>query len=610
LSEWERIGAPQAVPKWIKEGVDIPFVQSNCSFDLPNHSLNKRQTDFVNNKIKELEDCGAITLAYTKPRCISPLGVVPKKTDDFRLIHDLRVLNGYIAPPKFVNEGIDTVIELVKPKDEIVTVDLKNGFYHVPVCNEHQTYLGFRWNNKYYTWTVLPFGLNASPYFFYKVLRPIISFLRQQGLRVSVWVDDFILLASTEEIQAHKQLLVKTLGSLGWTINLEKSRLVPKQEASYIGYVISTAITEYPMIRIPKLRIRKLRRDIRRALNMERVMARVLARILGQCVSMTKAVLPGKLLLRNAYRDLAGRQSWDDYLILSQPCRADLAWWDQAIENWNGQVLFPSQVDIQLHTDASGTGWGAYLEGQEASGLWTRHMTQTSINYKELMAVMCAVKSFKHLLINKHVQILSDNVTTVAYLNHLGGPSPQLTKLMSAIWMEAHEAGIRLSARHLAGKMNVQADQLSRLPAKYEWMLHPRIFHYLDSIWGPHQVDRFASITNAQLPNYNSFRHDPLTSGVDALAQDWSGTNNFCNPPWRMINQVLNKVNQCGAMATLIAPKWPQQLWYQKLCKMSVCEPIPIPNNQRTFLHPFACPEPRHNSRWKIYAWRICGSAN
>ena len=180
--------------------------------------------------------------------------------------------------------------------------------------------------------------------------------------------------------------------------------------------------------------------------------------------------------------------------------------------------------------------------------------------------------------------------------------------LMSSIWMEAHKAGIKLSARHLAGVLNIHADRLSRLPAQYEWMLHPRIFKYLDTIWGPHHVDRFASITNAQLPIYNSFRYDPLTSGVDALAQDWTKTNNFCNPPWRLMGKVLHKVKQSGAMATVIAPMWPQQWWYQKLCRMSVGMPIPIPNSPKTFLHPFACPEPRHNWKWKIYAWRICGS--
>jgi ribonuclease HI len=610
VGNWVKIGASDTICNWITRGVQLPFIQSPVAFDLPNHKFDTEYKTFINDKITELQSCGAIKQVYAKPLCISPLGCVPKKAGGLRLIHDLRLLNRYIDPPKFINEGIDTVIDLVQSKDEIITVDLKNGFHHVPICVDHQQYLGFRWGNKYYTWAVLPFGLNASPYFFYKVLRPVISYLRQQGLRVSLWVDDFILFSNTSKIQEHKKLFIDTLHELGWRINLEKSVLIPKREANYIGYVIATDVAEYPIIRIPKSRIRKLKKDIGRALAQTQIKVRVLARILGQCISMTKAVLPGKLLLRNSYRDLATKKSWDDFLVLSQPCRADLEWWSHAIDQWNGQILFPSQVDTQVYTDASGSGWGAYFEDKEAFGVWTEAMTHTSINYRELMAVMCAVKSFRHLLKNRNVQILSDNITTVAYLNHLGGPSPSLTKLMTSIWMEAHEAGIRLSARHLAGVQNTHADRLSRLPTQYEWMLNPRIFQYLDSIWGPHHVDRFATMANAQLPIYNSYRHDPLTSGVDALAQDWANTNNFCNPPWRLMNRVLNKVCQSRSMATVIAPMWPQQPWYQKLCRMSVSSPIPIPNCPMSFLHHFPVPEPRRNWKWKIYAWRICGWTN
>ena len=121
-------------------------------------------------------------------------------------------------------------------------------------------------------------------------------------------------------------------------------------------------------------------------------------------------------------------------------------------------------------------------------------------------------------------------MTTVAYSNHLGGPSPDLTQLMTSIWIEAHVMGITLTARHFAGAMNLQADRLSRLSTMYEWQLHPRVFQYPDRVRGPHHVDRFAMMTNAQLPVCNSFRYDPLSSGKDALAQDTTDTNNFCNP--------------------------------------------------------------------------------
>lgn len=79
------------------------------------------------------------------------------------------------------------------------------------------------------------------------------------------------------------------------------------------------------MIKVPATRIGRLRHDIRRTLGRSTVTARVLARITGQGIAMTKAIVPGnsgKLLLRNAYRLLGRRSSWDPPHILDGPMRA------------------------------------------------------------------------------------------------------------------------------------------------------------------------------------------------------------------------------------------------------------------------------------------------
>ena len=127
------------------------------------------------------------------------------------------------------------------------------------------------------------------------------------------------------------------------------------------------------------------------------------------------------------------------------------------------------------------------------------------------------------------VQLLSDNIWTVGYINHLGGPCPKLTELAKAIYAEAFALWISLRAKHLAGCLNTIADHLSRLSPQstYSWSIHPAVFLHLDQIWGPHSIHRFADITNHVCPQYNSLNYDPLKAGVDALAQtDWAEHNN------------------------------------------------------------------------------------
>ena len=363
-------------------------------------------------------------------------------------------------------------------------------------------------------------------------------------------------MASPTELEHHKQLLLSTLTRLGWLINWEKSSLQASSQKEFIGYVVITQNADgYPMIKVPATRIRRLRHDIRCTLGRSTVTARVLARITGQCIAMTKAIVPGKLLLRNAYRLLGRRSGWDSPLLLDSPTRDDLTWWYHALESWNGRPIKTKPVEAQLVPDASQTGWGAVLNGKQAAGYWDKQVAQMPSNYRELLAILLAIKAFEHDLKCKTVQVLSDNVAAVTYINHLGGPSLSLAALASAVWITAYEVGIELSAKHLGGKENVHADHLSRLSPHYKWQLHPRLFKFLYRTWGPHTIDRFASFTNAHLPLYNSRYFDPGSGGVDALAQlDWADHNNFVNAPFRLIPRILQLIQEQQADATLLAP--------------------------------------------------------
>ena len=137
-------------------------------------------------------------------------------------------------------------------------------------------------------------------------------------------------------------------------------------------------------------------------------------------------------------------------------------------------------------------------------------------------------------------QINSDSVRQRHYsgvCEQYGRTVCELTALAEAIWATALENSIELVAKHMPGVSNTAADRLSRIPIQYEWMIHPVIFCQLDSMWGPHTIYGFASMSKTQLPCYNGRFLDPATRGVNALAQtDWACKNNYVNPPFRLIN--------------------------------------------------------------------------
>ena len=613
---WEDIGASETVLDWIENGVPIQLREVPVRRIFNNPVFTREETKFVREELSCLEERGVIQKVDVIPHCVSPLKVVPKSNSRFRLICDLRYVNAHCDVPRFSSEGVSVLPEIVRGADLAVTIDLKDGFYHFPIHADFRTYLGFQYEGSWYVWCFLPFGWVGSPYFFHKCIRAVIEYLRGvKRLSVMAYVDDFLLTSTHSSIENDVEVFMQTLQSLGLCVNRQKSCLIPSASVTYLGFVVHCASSgNPPSITVPKNKVSKLKQDISRMLKRPTVSARLLARIAGRCISMMAAVFPAKLKLRNVYRLLNSRRSWDEAMAWSPEAREDLTWWITSLDGWNGrQLVPPATCDSQLSTDASETGWGATLSApveQVASGCWGPEVSSESSNFRELLAVYLALLSFRDSLFGKSLEILSDNVTVVALINKLGSSDSRLDAIAQNIWSFAFKYQLMLVAHHIAGCFNVCPDALSRIPLRHEWTLHSSVFQQLESIFGPHTVDRFASLSTARLPVYNSRFRDPATSGVDALGQrDWHQHNNFVNPPFRMVPRVLDVVEAQRATATLIAPLWPGQPWLDRLRRLSVCPPLRLPPVTRCCLPllPYQQIEPHRNTRWTLFARRICG---
>ena len=78
----------------------------------------------------------------------------------------------------------------------MISVDLKDCFFHFRVNSKVRDYLAFSFEGHVYHWAVLPFGLCLSPFYCAKIIRPVVSFLREHhNQRCQVFVDDWILFA-------------------------------------------------------------------------------------------------------------------------------------------------------------------------------------------------------------------------------------------------------------------------------------------------------------------------------------------------------------------------------------------------------------------------------
>ena len=77
--------------------------------------------------------------------------------------------------------------------------DFCDAYLHVPMHQAVRKYLRFVVNKKVYQFTCLPCGLATYPREFTKLLRTAVSLFRQQGVKLHVYLDDWLIRADTPE---------------------------------------------------------------------------------------------------------------------------------------------------------------------------------------------------------------------------------------------------------------------------------------------------------------------------------------------------------------------------------------------------------------------------
>ena len=163
--------------------------------------------------------------------------IVPKKdSQEGRLILDLSILNTFIKCPSFKMLTLKE-IKLLLPKNCWTTsLDLKDGFWHVPVSRSKRTFLTFRWRNQNWQFRAMPFGLCVAPRIFTKLIAHVVKVLADAGIWCLPYLDDLLIVASSkEECELQTRKAIEIMNSLGWILNYKKSRTSPAQAFTWLG---------------------------------------------------------------------------------------------------------------------------------------------------------------------------------------------------------------------------------------------------------------------------------------------------------------------------------------------------------------------------------------
>ncbi len=165
----------------------------------------------------------------------SPYFIVPKKRGGLRPILDLRVLNRALHKLPFKMRTRRRIIKCIQPQDWFAAIDLKDAYFHVSIILRHRPFLRFAFEGRAWQYRVLPFGLSLSPRVFTKVVEGALTPLREVGVRILNFLDDWLILAqSREQLGDPRDLVLRLLSQLGLRVNWEKSKLSPVQRISFL----------------------------------------------------------------------------------------------------------------------------------------------------------------------------------------------------------------------------------------------------------------------------------------------------------------------------------------------------------------------------------------
>ena len=378
----------------------------------------------IDKEIVKLLDKKVISVSkHETGESISGLFTRPKKDGRKRMILNLKYLNENIFYEHFKMESIQNVIDLMEENCYMASVDLKDAYFSVPIHKEHKKYLKFSHRDSLYQFEALPQGYGPAMRIFTKLLKVPFSTLRQLGLLSVIYVDDSYLQGNTyDTCLANVKKTITILQFLGFTINFEKSFLESKQEIVFLGLVFNSTKMTITLTDDKKEKIKGLCQNI---LHDTLITIRGLASLIGNFTAAFSAMPFGKLHYRNLERQKlealkVSKGDFDKKVIISIASLDDLQWWLDNIMISFRTIRVPD-IDITIYTDASNLGWGITDGVSPSGGIWSINESIMHINWLELKAIEIGVMSYTRYPHPRHIRIMSDNTTAIAYINNKGG---------------------------------------------------------------------------------------------------------------------------------------------------------------------------------------------
>ena len=328
---------------------------------------------------------------------VNRFGVIPKgiNTGKFRLITDLS-----FPIASSVNDGISpdlctlayTTVDVVASQAAMLGVgaqlaktDIEAVYRLIPVHLQDRILQAVRWNNQVYIDPMLPFGLRSAPKIFNAVADALHWHLIQSGIQFLFhYLDDYIIVAppNTQLCQQWLSVFLEECERLGVPIAHHKTE-GPTTKITFLGIEMDTVMGE---LRLPQDKLVRLKETLQDWRFRKACTRKELESLIGQLNHACKVVRGGRSFLRRMLDLLHAVHRPPSSKIpirLSHGFRADLAWWEEFVTQWNGiSILCPppslpkTHIYTRMHRARGGVEPGTTTPGSNYSGTGVHNLFQ------------------------------------------------------------------------------------------------------------------------------------------------------------------------------------------------------------------------------------------
>ena len=423
----------------------------------PPISLPAYRTPLVKRKLVEEAVADMLAEGVIRPSSspyASPVTLVPKKDGTTRFCVDYRKLNSVTVRDQYPLPQIQDIFDQIGGSTIFSTLDLKAGYWQLPMEEESIAKTAFRCHMGHYEFLRMPFGFTNAPSVFQRTMDKVLASLI--GKCVMVYIDDIVIYSENmDDHLAHIQLVFDCLRKAGLRLKPTKCSFgLPS--VKLLGYIVNKdGIAADP----------------------EKIQA------------IQNLAPPTDIKGVRSFLGMTGfyRQCMSNYAAVAEPLEtlkrkhAHFQWGtpqQNAFEQLKGLLTSSSVMaapkinhPYKLYTDACEYAVGAILVQEDEKGVerviqYISHSLSTTQRKwatieKEAFAVVYAINKLRPYLYGAKFTVFTDHKP----LTSLFTKDMQNTKIQRWGVLLA-EYGAQIKYR--AGKNNIRADMLSRIPPQRE----------------------------------------------------------------------------------------------------------------------------------------------